>query len=145
MKLVEKVTKSEKETFKFAVKFAKMLNKGDIVLLSGDLGAGKTVFSKGITKGRRVKADVVSPTFTIMNDYGGKVYHYDLYRLTGQKEFEATGAYEMMFDGRAISVVEWPEKVGYNYFPASAYRVIIEKLNEQERRIVVKNNEGGQV
>lgn len=143
MKKIEKVTNSEKETMSFAKKFAKSLKQGDIVLLSGDLGAGKTVFSKGFTKGRGVKADVVSPTFTIMNNYAGKVLHYDLYRLESFAEFELTGAYEEMFIGGNVSLVEWPEKVGLTNFPKSAYLVTIIKLDEEKRLITIQMNEGG--
>lgn len=134
------VTNSSEETMSVAGNFAKALQSGDIVLLSGDLGAGKTVFSKGFVLGRGINADVVSPTFTIMNEYGsGKVYHFDLYRLNSPMEFEATGAYEQLFsDG--VSIVEWPEIVGFDYFPSTAYVVKIDKLTDTSRSIEIKRN-----
>ena len=134
------VTNSSEETMSVAGNFAKALQSGDIVLLSGDLGAGKTVFSKGFVLGRGINADVVSPTFTIMNEYGsGKVYHFDLYRLNSPMEFEATGAYEQLFsDG--VSIVEWPEIVGFDYFPSAAYVVKIDKLTDTSRSIEIKRN-----
>lgn len=134
------VTKTPKDTIAFAKSFAKKLNPGDIVLLSGDLGAGKTVFAKGFVEGRGVKAEVVSPTFTIMNEYGsGQVFHFDLYRLNSIEEFEATGAYEEMFGG-GVSIIEWPEIVGFDYFPETAYVVDIKRLDENTREIVIKRN-----
>ena len=134
------VTNSSEETMSVAGNFAKALQSGDIVLLSGDLGAGKTVFSKGFVLGRGIGADVVSPTFTIMNEYGaGAVYHFDLYRLNSPMEFEATGAYEQLF-GDGVSIVEWPEVVGFDYFPSSAYVVKIDKLTDTSRSIEIKRN-----
>lgn len=135
------ISKSEADTKKIAKKFASKIDNGSIILLSGDLGAGKTVFTKGVVLGRGVKkADVVSPTFTIMNDYGGKVYHFDLYRLNSVEEFNSTGAFEQLFDGK-VSVVEWPSVVGFNYFPKTAFVVDIEKLSKNERKITIRRNE----
>ena len=137
-KIVCKTT-SVSETEAVATAFARGLKPSDIVLLSGDLGAGKTIFAKGFVKGLGLDVDVVSPTFTIMNDYGGKVYHFDLYRLNSTDEFEATGIYEQMFSD-AISLVEWPEIVGFDYFPKSAYVVEIKKLDESMREIIIRGN-----
>lgn len=140
-KMEEKiVTKTPKETINFAKEFAKTLKNGDIVLLSGDLGAGKTVFAKGFVEGRGVDVEVVSPTFTIMNEYGsGEVFHFDLYRLSSVDEFEATGAYEELF-GDGVSIVEWPEIVGFDYFPETAYVINIKKIDENVREITIKRN-----
>ena len=139
-KIVCKST-SVAETEAVACAFSKALKPGDIVLLSGDLGAGKTVFAKGFVRGVGVSdAEVVSPTFTIMNDYGGKVYHFDLYRLNSPEEFESTGIYEQMFSD-AISLVEWPEIVGFQYFPKSAYIVEIKKIDEFTREIIIRGND----
>ena len=133
-------TTSCEETMDIAGEFARSLKSGDIVLLSGDLGAGKTVFSKGFVAGLGVDADVVSPTFTIMNEYGGgRVYHFDLYRLNSFMEFESTGAYEQLF-GTGISIVEWPEIIGFEYFPNTAYVVTIEKVDDNTRNITIKRN-----
>lgn len=136
-------SKSPEETKNIAMAFAKSLADGDIVLLSGDLGAGKTVFTKGFVLGRGVEnAEVTSPTFTIMNDYGdGNVFHFDLYRLNSPDEFFATGAVEQLYTS-AVSVVEWPEVVGMDFFPSSAYVVKIEKIDDKTRRICIKRNNG---
>lgn len=135
--IIKVLTKSAEETKKVAEKFAKITNNGDIVLLMGDLGAGKTVFVKGFVEAFNIKDDVVSPTFTIMNDYGnGRIYHFDLYRLESFEEFEATGAFEQLY-GNGISLVEWPERVGLENFPESVYLVSITKKGENEREILI--------
>jgi len=133
-------TKNAEETQAVAEAFAKTLNKSDIVLLSGDLGAGKTVFAKGFVKGCGIlDAEVVSPTFTIMNNYAGKVNHFDLYRLNSVEEFESTGSYEQLFSD-AISIVEWPEILGFEFFPKNSYVVEIKKISETEREICIRGN-----
>ena len=75
------VTNSEEETIRFAAAYAKTLRAGDVVLLRGGLGAGKTAFAKGVALGLGIEDEVTSPTYAYMNDYGGKLYHYDCYRL----------------------------------------------------------------
>lgn len=107
-------SKNEKDTMLFAEKFAKSISAPCVILLKGDLGAGKTHFVKGFVKGLKSKETVTSPTFTIMNIYDkGKypVYHFDLYRLSSSEEAEELGFDDYFnhdsLDG--ISVVEWPE------------------------------------
>ena len=133
------ISNSLNETLEIASNFAKTLTMGQIVLLSGDLGAGKTAFTKGVVRGLGLKMDeVVSPTFTIMNEYGGgKVLHYDLYRINSVEEFEATGSFEMLYSD-AIKVVEWPEVIGLNYFPKESVVVEIKKLDSNSREILIK-------
>lgn len=134
------ITKSESETRAVAKQLSKTLTPGDIVLLIGDLGAGKTAFVKGFVEGLGLSDDVVSPTFTILNIYGeGVVNHYDLYRLDSSVEFENTGAHESLYLG-GISLIEWPERVGLDYFPESAWRVEIQKISDSERKIIVTRN-----
>ena len=135
-----KVSHSVEETKRVAYNFGRFLKSGDIVLLSGDLGAGKTVFTKGLVEGLGCNAEeVVSPTFTIMNDYDGKVNHFDLYRLNSVEEFIGTGAEEQLYSS-AVSVVEWPEVVGFEFFPTFAYVVIIKKIDDNTREISIKRN-----
>lgn len=132
------ITKSEDETTRTAEQFAATLSAGDIVLLDGDLGAGKTVFAKGIiSKLSKGKLVANSPTFVIVNIYDTqpKVYHFDLYRIEDQSELDAIGAEEYFFsDG--ISLVEWPERVE-GYFPETAIRVYIKKLDDNTRSIEI--------
>lgn len=110
-------TNSDRETIAFAQKLVAVFPKGTIITLIGDLGAGKTHFVKGLAMGLGCKEVVTSPTFTIMNVYeDGRmpIYHFDMYRLSGQEEAEELGFAEYFdpntLDG--ITVVEWPENVG---------------------------------
>ena len=75
------ISKSREDTENFARAYAKTLRAGDVVLLDGDMGAGKTVFSKGIAKGLDIQEEVTSPTYAYMNDYDGRLFHYDCYRI----------------------------------------------------------------
>lgn len=135
----EIITKNEKGTFEFAEKFATTLKGGDIVLLSGDLGAGKTVFSKGIvSKLSNGKEIAVSPTFVIVNVYNCEppVYHFDLYRINDVSELDGIGAEEYFYsDG--ICLVEWSERAS-EVFPSNAIRVTIEKIDDTQRKIKVE-------
>ena len=75
------LSKSAEETMRIAQEYAETLRPGDVVLLRGDLGAGKTVFVKGVARGLGIAEEITSPTYAYMNDYGGVLYHYDCYRL----------------------------------------------------------------
>lgn len=105
-----------KETKKFAKNFAKILKGGEVVLLGGDLGAGKTTFTKSVLKCLGVKDEVTSPTFTIMREYDGKkfkIYHFDMYRLTSGQEAKEFGLEDYIYSKNKDSIVfiEWPENV----------------------------------
>ncbi|WP_153017227.1 tRNA (adenosine(37)-N6)-threonylcarbamoyltransferase complex ATPase subunit type 1 TsaE [Alkalihalobacillus trypoxylicola] len=103
-------THSPEETMQWAEKIAKQLFPGAVLTLEGDLGAGKTHFTKGIAKGLGVKRVVNSPTFTIIKEYSGRLplYHMDVYRLDDQ--FEEIGL-EDYFYGQGVTVVEWASKI----------------------------------
>lgn len=138
----EFISKSKEQTLEIAKEFATSLSVGDIVLLNGDLGAGKTVFVKGVTDYfSNGKAIAVSPTFLIVNVYetDPEIYHFDLYRINDMEELDAIGAEEYLF-GNGISFVEWPERAEA-YFPGSSIKVDIKKLNENERLIRIENDE----
>ena len=135
----EYVSKSREDTLEIAKSFAKTLSVGDIVLLDGDLGAGKTVFAKGVTdyfsKGKMI---AISPTFMIVNVYDTEpeIYHFDLYRIDDVEELDSIGA-EEYFYGDGISIVEWPERAE-GMFPASAIKVFIEKIDNEKRKIRIE-------
>ena len=130
------ISKNAKSTQKIAKNLAKTCKSGDIILLYGDLGAGKTEFSKGFVSFFS-KDEVTSPTFTIENTYGGKlpIYHFDLYRIDSLEELFMTGAQEDIF-GNGISIIEWPEKDDISMFK-NAKVVKIGKLSNNEREIII--------
>lgn len=135
----EYYSKSNSDTLLIAKNFSKTLKPGDIVLLDGDLGAGKTVFSKGIVSAlSNGKLTAVSPTFVIVNTYNTNppVYHFDLYRISDESELDAIGA-EEYFYGNGISLVEWPSRA-CSMFPKSAIKVNIEKISDDERKITIE-------
>ena len=93
----------------YAQNFASSLKGGDVILLEGEMGAGKTVFVKGLARGLGITDEVLSPTYAYMNEYGdGKLYHYDCYRLTSGAQAEGLGLTEYFY-GNGVCVVEWPE------------------------------------
>ncbi len=105
-------TASEEETRKAGKAFASSLKEGDVISLRGSLGAGKTVFAKGIAENLGIEEAIVSPTFTIVQEYDGrlKMYHLDLYRLSGEDEFESMGGEDFLYpDG--VTLIEWSEKI----------------------------------
>lgn len=105
-----------KQTKKLAKKFAKLLVGGEVILLNGDLGAGKTTFTKYVLMALGVKGNITSPTFTLMHEYKTKkfnIYHFDMYRLTSGAEANGLGFEEYLYDdsGKSISFVEWSENI----------------------------------
>ncbi len=107
------LTRSAKETIRLGKKFARGLRKGDVVALCGDLGSGKTTFTKGIGKGLGVKdaLHINSPTFVLIKEYEGRLllYHLDLYRLDDLKDIEDIAVEEYMY-GDGVTIIEWAEK-----------------------------------
>ena len=134
------VSRSESETEEAGFKLARSLFPGSIVLLRGDLGAGKTVFSRGFARGLGITEPVSSPTYTIVQEYerpdGGRLYHLDLYRISGVEAALAFGADEFLNDPGAIALVEWPERIE-GLLPPNAVNVRLEHLSESERRISI--------
>ena len=129
---------SVNETIKLAGQFASNLKPGDIVFLKGDLGAGKTVFTKGMAKAFGVSdKKVVSPTFVLMNLYEGKlpIYHFDLYRLENPEEHKTLQLDEYLY-GDGVSVIEWPERLG-TFAPKEYWLVELSHNNESTRTICI--------
>ena len=130
---MEIITHSKEETVKFAEEYGKNLKKGDVVLLKGEMGAGKTVFTKGVALSLGIKSEVTSPTYAYLNDYDGKLFHYDCYRLSSGEDAEALGLTEYFYsDG--ICVIEWSENIA-DVLPENAKVVKIEKIDENTRKI----------
>lgn len=130
---MEYLSKSVKDTIKIAENYAKTLKKGDVVLLNGEMGAGKTAFTKGLAKGLNIKDEITSPTYAYMNDYDGVLYHYDCYRLSSGEDAEALGLTDYFYmDG--VCVIEWSENIK-SVLPDTAKTVEIIKKSENERII----------
>jgi tRNA threonylcarbamoyladenosine biosynthesis protein TsaE len=133
------LSNSEKETFLLAKKMARQFKGKEVVLLIGELGAGKTIFAKGIASGLGIKDidQVCSPSYTILNIYTGKfpIFHFDLYRLEKDAEVLDLG-WEDYLD-RGVVIVEWGEKIRFNLNPSQAIRVFIEKRSGDERKISI--------
>ena len=127
------ISKSREETEAFAQEYAKSLKPGDVVLLDGDMGAGKTVFSKGVAKGLGIEEEVTSPTYAYMNDYDGRLFHYDCYRIESIEQAENLGLADY-FDMGGICLIEWAQNIA-PLLPPIVKRVRIEKINETERKI----------
>jgi tRNA threonylcarbamoyladenosine biosynthesis protein TsaE len=105
---------SSEETFNFAKKFAQSIEYGSIILLIGELGSGKTTFSKGFSKGLGFDDVISSPTYPILNEYfcnNHYLYHFDLYRLKSMGEFLEIGGLEYLDNKKAITLIEWPELI----------------------------------
>lgn len=128
------------DTFEFGKEFAKTLTKGDVVILNGDLGAGKTAFTAGVAAGLGITDYVSSPTFTIVNEYrNGKtpVFHFDLYRLTGEDDLYDIGVEEYLSND-GICIFEWPDFA--KSLLDSYYTVEIQKdlsVSEDYRKIII--------
>ncbi len=129
---MEVISKSEKQTREIAKEFASTLKKGDVVRLDGDLGAGKTAFTKGICEYFNLDG-VTSPTYAYLNIYGDFIYHYDFYRLSCGEDAERLGLSDY-FNGDNICILEWAENVE-DILPRGVKKVNIQKISEKERRI----------
>ena len=132
------ITRSAEETFELAYGIGESLTSSTVFLLRGDLGAGKTVFAKGIAAGLDIDpAEVNSPTFTLVNAHVGRMrlYHLDLYRLSGTtEEVREIGLEEMLNEQNAVVLIEWPERLGDWTIP-DAYEVSLRDDGEETRRI----------
>jgi len=137
------LTHSEQETIDFGKKTASQLHGGDVLLLYGDLGAGKTTLVKGIAQGLNIKEEITSPTFTLMNVCGIKNYelgiknlvHIDTYRLEDEEDLIEIGVEDYLGDENTICVVEWPEKVEGLLGGKKIIKIEIENLGEEKRDI----------
>lgn len=136
---MEFVAQNLNETKKFATRIAQQLCPGKVVLLFGDLGAGKTTLSKFIIAELGFSGTVTSPTFTIMNEYNGKfkIFHFDMYRIESSAEAEEFGLSEILNSGEGVCILEWPEKV-LSLLPKNAITIKIESLGECARRFTVE-------
>lgn len=147
MKQEKYISKSVEETKNIGFNFAKMLNKGDVVAFYGNLGVGKTEFIRGICNLFNINDYVSSPTYTIINEYIGRIgkeeqliYHLDLYRIKDKEELINIGYYDYVFQDSAITLIEWAEN-SYDELPKNHIKVKIDisNINLNEREITISH------
>ena len=128
-------TFSSKETETLGENFSKKLNGTEIIALYGDLGAGKTHFTKGICKGLQSKDNISSPTFSIVNEYNGKykIYHFDMYRIKTIDDLYSTGFFDCIDNG--IIVIEWSENIE-DILPLNTIKIKLEYSSNNNERII---------
>ena len=132
MKNFKYISHSENDTMNFAKKLASKLKVGDVVVLSGELGAGKTKFTEGFLSYFGLEKEISSPTFTIVNEYKNKdinIYHFDVYRLEDVDEFYAIGGDEYFNSG--ISIIEWGELIK-DALPKDYIEIVFHKDDNDE-------------
>ena len=130
-------TSSPEETDAAGERLGTTLGPGDVVALSGELGAGKTIFVQGLVRALGVTSGATSPTFVLVNEYRGRlpVHHVDAYRTASLAELLDLGVEEMM-DGDGVTVIEWPERLE-PVLPARAVRVRIAGVGDEPRHITI--------
>jgi tRNA threonylcarbamoyladenosine biosynthesis protein TsaE len=134
----EFITRSAEETFELGRRIGEQLGGRTVFLLSGDLGAGKTVFAKGLAEGLDLDpTDVTSPSFTLINVYEGRLrlYHIDLYRLD-QRTCLELGLEEILDEREAVTIIEWAERLGF--VPEGAIQIEILYQSDSERKINIR-------
>ena len=131
-------TTSEEETIELGFTVGKALKKGSVVSLRGSLGVGKTVFAKGVAQSLGIEEAIVSPTFTLIQEYEGALplYHMDLYRIDSEEEFELIGGEEYLF-GDGITLIEWSEKI-QDLLPQETIYVTISLESDNTRSIIIE-------
>jgi len=131
--ILEQVVHSPQQTAELAVQFASRLQPGDVVLLFGDLGSGKTFFVKKICQALQTESEATSPSFTILNVYttdrGFPIYHFDFYRIKNPAELENIGLEDFIYD-EGVVFIEWPE-IALTYLPANRYEIYFDFIDDQ--------------
>ncbi|HSH35473.1 tRNA (adenosine(37)-N6)-threonylcarbamoyltransferase complex ATPase subunit type 1 TsaE [Schnuerera sp.] len=140
--MVKIVLDGLKETEEFGEKLGRLLKGGDILSLTGDLGAGKTTLTKSIGIGLGVSDYITSPTFTLINEYKGRtwLYHFDVYRLEDEEDLLDLG-YEDYFYSNGVTIVEWGNKIE-SILPENRININIEKGKELNKRIITISGQG---
>lgn len=130
------VSNSINDTIKLGERLAKRLNGGTVVAFFGGLGMGKTAFTRGMARALGVDDEVSSPTFAIVNDYGGNppLYHFDMYRVESWDDLYSSGFFDF-YDAGGILAVEWSENIE-NALPENTVKVIIKRGENDNQRII---------
>jgi len=138
---VNLISRDSEETFHIGKILGENLKKGDVVALTGELGAGKTALAQGIARGLGVPEEyhITSPTFTLINEYPGRfiLHHLDLYRLSEIRDLEELG-YEEYLEGNGVMVIEWAEKIR-SILPDDTLFIFLTYLDQNEREIDISS------
>lgn len=134
-------SESVEQTEQFAQKLAAVLHAGDVLAFEGDLGVGKTAFVRGIAKGVHAAYEVSSPTFSLVQEYGGNppLVHFDMYRIGSIDDLYTTGFFDYL-DGGFLLAVEWSERIT-PYLPEDTIYITIKRVEENVREIHIRGGE----
>ncbi len=138
----EYITHSPEESIALAERIGALLRAGDVIAYHGDLGAGKTTFTRGLALGMGLEDRVTSPTFALVHAYGEPplmLCHFDMYRIAGEEELETTGFYDYP-PVESVFAVEWSENIE-GALPADAIHITLERLGDTERRITIEGED----
>lgn len=132
--MIKIISENVSKTEELGKKIASVLNGDEVIAMFGDLGAGKTAFTRGLCSGLGFDYGVSSPTFAIVNEYNAKfnVYHFDMYRITSEDDLYSTGFYDYLDNG--VLVIEWSENIEYA-LDDKAIRITIRKCDDENLRI----------
>ncbi len=140
----EVICKTEDDMLKLGNRFGEVAKPGMVISLRGSLGAGKTVFARGVARSLGIEEAIVSPTFTLVQEYDGKLplYHMDLYRITSQEDFEMIGGEDMLYSN-GICLIEWSEIID-EMLPKDTIFINITVNSDQSRTVTIdsKNSMG---
>ncbi len=132
------ITNSPEETIELAKKVGRMLKGGEIIAYKGGLGVGKTTFTRGLAIGMGLLDEVISPTFTLVNEYRGNnlnLYHFDMYRIVNSNEIEVTGFYDYISKNNVLAV-EWSENIA-DVFDENTIFITLNRVSDNERKIEI--------
>ena len=141
MEQCEYISNSVADTVSFAESLAAEFVGGEVLLLHGELGAGKTHFVKGLAKGLGIDEVITSPTFALHNSYQGRLTlnHFDFYRIEDSEEVAILGLDEFFYDKHAVAAIEWSENIK-DLLPKQCVSVSVEKIDENTRKIIITKN-----
>ncbi len=132
------VTNSAEETVALGERIGRLLHGGEVIAYRGDLGAGKTTITRGISLGMGLGDEVTSPTFALVNEYHGgrlSLYHFDMYRITSAEDLETTGFFDFMGDDSVIAA-EWSENIE-DELPEGTIFIELRRLDDSVREIII--------
>lgn len=140
---MEIITKSAEETIELGKRIGGRLKAGDVIAYKGDLGAGKTTLTRGISIGMGLGDEVTSPTFALVNEYRGSklsLCHFDMYRITSAEDLATTGFYDYLEDGNVLTI-EWSENI-IDEIPDNAIIISIQRIDDEVRKIIINCKDG---